>query len=99
MGKYWKKRDVADMLIELVNDGVQISHFSSGYAIIESLAKLPTVDAEEVIYCKDCIHNVGVRDGVPFWDEDITCDYWESDGLQSYDYCSHGKRADMRGAE
>ena len=61
----------------------------------KQIENAPTAD---IVRCRECIHNVGIRDGVPFWDEDITCDYWESDGLQSYDYCSYGKRADMRGA-
>ena len=62
---------------------------------IEKIVKaIPSADVVEVVRCRDCIHNVGVRDGVPFWDEDITCDYWESDGLQGYDYCIQGERSD-----
>lgn len=54
----------------------------------------PTADVAEVVRCNECIHNVGIRDNTEFYDNDIVCDYWESDGLYSTDFCSYGKRAD-----
>lgn len=54
----------------------------------------PTADVVEVVRCNECIHNVGIRDNTEFYDKDIVCDYWESDGLYSTDFCSYGKRAE-----
>lgn len=58
------------------------------------LATVPSADVVEVVRCNECIHNVGIRDNTEFYDNDIVCDYWESDGLYSTDFCSYGKRAD-----
>ena len=49
---------------------------------------------DEVVRCNECIHNVGIRDNTEFYDNDIVCDYWESDGLYSTDFCSYGERAE-----
>ena len=46
----------------------------------------------DLVRCAECKHNVGLRDGREFWEEDITCDYWESDGLTADDFCSYGER-------
>lgn len=42
----------------------------------------------EIVRCKDCKHG---KLGCP---EDLVCDYWDSDGLDSNDFCSHGERRD-----
>lgn len=44
----------------------------------------------DIVRCKECKHNVGLTNG--FWEEDIVCDYWESDGLTADDFCSYGER-------
>lgn len=49
---------------------------------------------QDLIRCGECKHNIGLRDGTGFWEEDITCDYWESDGLTTDDFCSY---AEMKG--
>ena len=72
--------DGADEHAERVNKALDIA--------IEELSD------PKIVYCMDCVHNVGLKDGVGFWEEDIVCDYWDSDGLQSYDFCSHGERKD-----
>ncbi len=60
---------------------------------VEAIEGVPSVEPE-IVRCKRCIHNVGIRDNTEFYDKDIVCDYWESDGLYSTDFCSYGKRAD-----
>lgn len=50
---------------------------------------------KEFIYCKDCKHNVLTDEG-DYNSEDIVCAYWESDGLDSYDFCSQGERKDIK---
>ena len=57
--------------------------------IVSLIGNAPSID---LVRCGECKHNVGLRDGVEFWEEDITCDYWESDGLTADDFCSYGER-------
>ena len=45
----------------------------------------------ELVRCKDCRHKVVTKDG-EYNEEDIVCDYWLSDGLDSNDFCSYGER-------
>lgn len=51
----------------------------------------PTIDAVPVIRCKDCKYKVE-EEGVDEYPLDLVCSYWESDGLESTDFCSRGKR-------
>lgn len=60
--------------------------------IEKAIDEQPTADVVEVVRCKDCKHNVGVRDNTGFYEYDIVCEYWESDGLYSTDFCSYGER-------
>lgn len=53
----------------------------------------PTIDAVEVVRCKDCKHKVLTEDG-EYNTEDIVCDYWSSDGLNASDFCSYGERSE-----
>ena len=55
-----------------------------------------TVDAVEVVRCRDCKHLVLTSEGEhnPC---DCVCDYWMSDGLNDNDFCSHGERMDGDG--
>ena len=57
----------------------------------------PTVNAVPVIRCRDCKHNVANKkidplDITDYSGEDIVCDYFMTDGLDSKDYCSHAER-------
>lgn len=59
-----------------------------GLAILNTF---PTVDAVEVIRCKDCEHR--------FYNEDMgmfACDCWGGgfDGVRDDDFCSRGERKD-----
>ena len=46
-------------------------------------------DVVKVVRCKYCKHKVVTEDG-EYNPEDIVCEYWMSDGLDSNDYCSRG---------
>lgn len=48
-------------------------------------------DFVEVVRCKDCIYKTLTDDG-EYNPEDIVCGYHMSDGFDSYDFCSCGKR-------
>lgn len=55
------------------------------------------VIVQELIRCKDCIHNVANRETDPmditdYSGEDIVCDYFMTDGQEPYDYCSRAER-------
>ena len=59
----------------------------------------PTVK-EKIVRCKDCIHNGknwvhDEYDGTDY--TDITCDYFMTDGMEPNDFCSYGKRYDLKG--
>lgn len=55
----------------------------------DEIEAMPFLD---IVRCKECKHNVGLSNGDGFWEEDIVCDFWESDGLHADDYCSYGER-------
>lgn len=62
--------------------------------------ELPTVDAVEVVRCKDCRFNVAnmATDPLDVTDySDITCSYFKTDGMDADDFCSHG--AKMNGGD
>lgn len=52
---------------------------------------IPTADVVEAVRCKDCIYKTVTKDG-EYNPEDIVCEYHMSDGFDSDDYCSFGKR-------
>ena len=58
----------------------------------EAKAWLNDAPSIDIVRCGECKHNVGLSNGDGFWEEDIVCDYWESDGLTADDFCSHGER-------
>ena len=61
-----------------------------GYVDAKQIADAPTVDAMEVVRCKDCKYsfknNGHVKDGCPIVDVNI----WMGDD----DFCSYGERKD-----
>lgn len=57
----------------------------------------PTVDAVEVVRCKDCKFNVAnmKNDPLDATDySDITCSYFMTDGMEADDFCSLGEKMD-----
>lgn len=58
------------------------------YSWIESQ---PTIDAVEVVRCKDCKHCVLTVDG-EYNPQDIVCEWWQTDGLKATAFCSYGER-------
>jgi hypothetical protein len=55
---------------------------------------VPIVDAEVVVRCRDCKYcSPGLtreERSIPY--ADLVCAYWDSDGLDANDFCSHGER-------
>ena len=64
--------------------------YDSGVKVLEWIEQAPTVDAVEVVRCKDCKYrfknNGHSKDGCPIIDANI----WMDDD----DFCSHGERKD-----
>ena len=52
---------------------------------------VPAVDAVIPVRCKDCKHKCETEDG-EYNPVDIVCDYWSTDGLKYWDFCSYGER-------
>ena len=71
---------------------IEYSESDIGYMI----RKRPTVDAVEVVRCRECKHLVLTSEGEhnPC---DCVCDYWMTDGLKDNDFCSYGERKDGDG--
>ena len=61
------------------------------YIAASDVEEAPTVDAVEVVRCKDCKHLVLTDEGEHNPD-DCVCDYWMTDGLTDDDFCSYGER-------
>ena len=55
------------------------------------LNEVEDADVVEAVRCKDCIYKTVTKDG-EYNPEDIVCEYHMSDGFDSDDYCSCGKR-------
>lgn len=55
------------------------------------LESLPAIDAEPVVRCRDCKFKVVTDDG-EWYEQDVVCSYWATDGLTADDYCSYGER-------
>jgi hypothetical protein len=83
-----------DELLATARDGYH-SDFGRSMADLTSLREViedtPTADVVEVVRCKDCIYKTVTKDG-EYNPEDIVCEYHMSDGFDSDDYCSYGKR-------
>ena len=46
----------------------------------------------ELVRCKDCRYNYGNAEGCEYNPNDIICTYFDTDGMDASDYCSHGER-------
>ena len=58
---------------------------------IAEVMNAPAVDAVIPVRCKDCKHRCETEDG-EYNPVDIVCDYWSTDGLKYWDFCSYGER-------
>ena len=74
-----------DVLSEYYHQKTEIQH----KALKEALDRVPTVDAEEVVRCKDCKFKeehtvIGVKYN--------TCSKLKIDFFGDYDFCSYGEK-------
>ena len=102
MSDYIKREDAIKAMAQYMMDMALIDNPEAsdrieqweGSIAAPVMSTVKAADVVEVVRCNECIHNVGIRDNTEFYDNDIVCDYWESDGLYSTDFCSYGKRAE-----
>ena len=47
---------------------------------------------DELVRCGDCRYNYGNAEGREYNPNDIVCTYFDTDGMDASDYCSHGER-------
>ena len=89
MGKVANKRLIdANRALEIVRDQ-GIAHPSAyhltNYATL-ILQEAPTVDAVEVVRCRDCVHARKLKDNFYGWE--YSCEHFNSHSTRSNDFCS-----------
>lgn len=47
----------------------------------------------DIVHCSECKYCVKTKEG-EYNPEDIVCCYWDSDGLESEDFCSYGEKGE-----
>ena len=62
--------------------------------LVDYLVENYGVDVPDIVRCKDCKFNYGLANSCEFNPQDIVCTYWDTDGLDSNDFCSQAKRKD-----
>jgi hypothetical protein len=91
MARYIDADRMQDFLVETNDvDDWCVSQYNADW-ISSFIENQPTADVVEVVRCKDCIYKTVTEDG-EYNPEDIVCEYHMSDGFDSDDYCSFGKR-------
>ena len=70
------------------------SYWCDGCTDVNVLMQLPSAQPE-IIRCKDCKYNYGLTHGGDFNPEDIVCTYFDTDGMQCYDFCSCAERIEV----
>lgn len=63
---------------------------ASFYVLADAVEKMPTVDAEAVVRCKDCKYWQDNNDGYPHEE----CRWWHGETPDGNDFCSYGERKD-----
>ena len=79
---------IAKLVRDINEDKAVKGMIDGGYhlALEDTLSFVSLMTPVEIVRCKDCVHG---KLGCP---EDLVCDYWDSDGLDSNDFCSSGER-------
>lgn len=92
-----RKADVQKILKALYDNRQYSDVTSTLFVAMENIHDLPTVDAVEVVRCKDCKFNVAnmAADSLDSTDySDITCSYFMTDGMKADDFCSRSAKMD-----
>lgn len=92
--------DANVLKVLMMADSLQMMLFGKKYELSDAMKTVnnaPTIDAVPIVRCKDCKHNVANKkidplDITDYSGEDIVCDYFMTDGLDSEDYCSYAER-------
>lgn len=82
---------------DIINDAIIVETVYGD--LLEALNNAPTVDAVEVVRCKDCKHR-GIAGECPMcytedaYDEDYGYDYWDVDKTVDEGFCHCGEKMD-----
>ena len=99
MDDYISRQAVVDVICDMhiggkdgVANALPNTYVADIREIIEQIDSLPSLDAVEVVRCKDCEYfDIGTdEDGKPFF----KCLGWVYGGTSEDDFCSHGERKD-----
>lgn len=82
--KFNEKADMAECLI----DARTAERFATFCALADAVEEMPTVDAEIVVRCKDCIYWQDNNNGYPHKDCKWVCE----ETPDADDFCSYGER-------
>lgn len=92
-----RRGDVLELLYKIKCDRSWPKNYGTLLTIINKTWIMPTVDAVEVVRCKDCRFNVVNMENDPLDAtdySDITCSYFMTDGMEPDDFCSRGVKMD-----
>ncbi len=96
MGKLIYVDDIVKRLERVIRIGAKADdgeHPISAECVLSVLESLPTVEAVEVVRCKDCIHYQFASNrafGFPV----KQCKWTGFEDIDDYDFCSSGRRKD-----
>ena len=65
-----------------------------GLLFFEPCDTKPNYLTKEITMCRDCRYNYGLESGDGFYKKDIVCTYFETDGMDQFDFCSFGERSE-----
>ena len=68
-----------------------------GYVDANQISEVPTIDAVEIVRCKDCKHYRPQKKSAHWEDRANYCDRFVTIKTRPYDFCSYGKRKDGDG--
>ena len=78
--------DAAALIKEANSDGAY------GYVDTKQIANAPTIDAVEIVRCRDCKHYRPQKKSAHWENRANYCNRIVTIKVQPYDFCSHGER-------
>lgn len=68
----------------------------NGQTYLSQLQRLQVFFSGSVVFCKDCVFNYANAapdplDITEYGEDEVVCKYFQTDGLDLLDFCSHGK--------
>ena len=90
-GVVWLNEDDCAGVAECLEESSELVALMK--ARIEELEAAEIKNSIDVVHCSECKYCVKTKDG-EYNPDDIVCSYWNSDGLESGDFCSYGEKGE-----